>query len=218
MALFYHVCTGIFSVAVRSLASYQVEGKEHVPAGPVIVVANHLSFIDPPLLGASLGRRMVFLAKRELFHGLGGWCVRTYGAVAIRRDGFDRRGIEEAEAMLRGGAALGIFPEGRRHPQGGMGRGQAGAVLLACRTGVPLLPVGITGTERVQKPKDVFSHPKIRVAIGETISLPRSEDVVSRAQLAEWHHEVMTAVARLLPEPYQGTYRPHGAGALALGD
>lgn len=217
MALFYHVCTGAFAGAVRLLASYNVEGRQHVPKGPVIVVSNHLSFIDPPLLGASLRRRMVFLAKKELFHGLGGWCVRTYGGIEVRRGEFDRRGIEEAEAALGCGLALVVFPEGRRHPQGGMGRAQAGAVLLACRTGVPILPVGITGSERVQKLGDVFSRPVIRVAVGDPIRIPRAEEAISKTYLAHWHQHVMTAVARLLPEPYQGAYRTQTVQAAALG-
>ncbi|MBI2917650.1 MAG: 1-acyl-sn-glycerol-3-phosphate acyltransferase [Chloroflexi bacterium] len=218
MALFYHVCTGAFAGAVRLLASYHVEGRQHLPKGPVIVVSNHLSFLDPPLLGASLHRQMVFLAKRELFHGLGGWCVRTYGAIEVRRGEFDRKGLEEAEAVLGRGLALGVFPEGRRHPQGGMGRAQPGAVLLACRTGVPVLPVGIIGTERVQKLKDVFSRPTIRVAVGEPIQIPSSQEAISKTYLAHWHQQVMSAVAGLLPEPYQGAYRAAGARALALGE
>lgn len=218
MALFYHVCTGAFSVALRMLGSWQIKGRENVPAGPLIVVSNHLSFIDPPLLAASLERRLVFLAKRELFHGLGGWCVRTYGAIEVRRGEFDRHGLEEAQAALRRGLALVIFPEGRRNPRGGMGPAQPGAVLLAHRSGAPVLPVGITGSERVQRLGDVFSHPAVRVAIGPPITIPPGGKAIARREISRWHEEIMAAVACLLPEDYRGAYQARGASALVGGE
>jgi len=217
MPLFYDVTTGAMALALRLLSTWQVEGRERVPSGPLIVVANHLSFIDPPLLGASLPRRLVFLAKRELFHGLGGWFVRAYGAIEVHRGEFARQGLVRAEAALHRGLALGVFPEGKRHPRGGMGPAHAGAVLLACRTGAPLLPVGITGSERVQRLRDIWCRPTIRVIVGRPITLPSLNGTVSKRELVAWNRQVMVSLARLLPEPYQGVYRPAAVGAAVEG-
>ncbi|MEE8174190.1 MAG: lysophospholipid acyltransferase family protein, partial [Dehalococcoidia bacterium] len=112
----YYPCTALMRILLIGLARWQVSGKENVCAkGPLIVVSNHLHAVDPLLLGASIPRRIAFMAKDELFRNrLGASLVRSFGAFPVRRNQLDRQALSQANAVLKKGLALGIFPEGER--------------------------------------------------------------------------------------------------------
>ena len=208
---FYLLCNRAMAVALRLLAEWEVFGLDNVPArGPLILVANHNNIIDPPLLGASIPHRpVVFMAKKELFdRWYSGWLVRGYCAFPVRRGEPDRQAFRHALEVLRRGLILGMFPEGTRSKTGAMGPAQPGTAIIALRARVPILPVGITGTDKVKGPASVIRRrPHIRVNIGRPFTLAVSP-AARRAALEEATRQIMGRIAALLPPEYQGAWTP----------
>ncbi|MBI4304362.1 MAG: 1-acyl-sn-glycerol-3-phosphate acyltransferase [Chloroflexi bacterium] len=207
MRLFYHAATGTMKALLFSFSHWQVEGKENIPRdGPLIVVANHLSLIDPPLLSASIPRKVVFMAKEELFASKGGWFVRAFEAFPVKRGEIDRQALRLALAILKKGGVLGMFPEGKRSPQARLQTAQPGVSLIALRSGAPLLPVGITGSEKVTGAGVILKRPHISVTIGRPFSLRREDEDHSQPRLDELTTLTMNSIASLLPPDYRGAY------------
>src|SRR5688572_4811689 len=128
-------------------------GREHIPAdGPLILAANHRSFLDPFVIGMMTRRPLHFVAKRELFsHRLGAWLLNSLGAFPIERGKGDEGAMGTARAILERGGAVLIFPEGTRIRPGGLGRARRGVGRLALETGAPVVPIAIHGTEDVRR-------------------------------------------------------------------
>lgn len=186
------------------LCRWQIKGKENVPkAGPLLVVANHMTNHDPPLLSVSLGRYVVFMAKDNLFRSrLGGYFMRGLGTFPIRRNGVQRESLRAAQQVLADGHALGIFPEGMRSRTGKLNRAFPGAALIALQTGVPILPVAIIGTENV-KGMNWLRRPRLTVTFGKPFRPPPATGKTGRDECAEL---IMERIAELLPVDYRGVY------------
>ena len=197
------------SLTLRAFADWQVEGRENVPPmGPLIIVANHQSNFDPPLLSTSLPRKTSFLAKSGIFRGpLAYWFLRSYGAFPVDRDRADLTAYRWALKQLDRDGAVVVFPEGTRNP-GGMKKARDGVVRLALKTQAPLLPVGISGTERLGTVLRIFNPTgKIWVKIGSVFSLPSVVGTPNKEVLQSLSDMVMLRIAALLPPSYRGTYQ-----------
>ncbi len=122
--MFYRVASFLMRLAMLVVTKLEVTGLEKVPMkGPLLIVANHLHFADPPLLGAVIPRKIIFMAKSELFRiPVIGLMVLAYEAFAVRRGMADARAIKRAIGVLRSGNALGVFPEGHRSKDGKLQR------------------------------------------------------------------------------------------------
>ena len=205
----YHVVGGIVKLLLRLLTRWRVEGGENVPRqGPLLVVANHLHNADPPLLGVSLNRRLVFVAKEELFRSrLTAYFLRRLGAFPVRRGRPDRKALRQAEQFLDEGLAVVVFPEGARSHGGQLRPAFPGAVLMAVRNGVPVLPVGLTGTEKLKGLAWVLRRPGITVSIGRPFHLPPASGRLTRVELDRQADFVMRRIAGLLPVEYHGDYK-----------
>lgn len=143
------VLRGVFG----SVARIRYEGPATLPrVGPLLLVANHTSNIDPPLVAAwlqpRLGRPIQFLAKEQLFVPALRPLLDHAGAILVRAGGSDVQAYHDALMVLRGGGIVGLFPEGTRSLDGRLGEAHPGVALLALRAGVPILPVGISGAQR----------------------------------------------------------------------
>jgi 1-acyl-sn-glycerol-3-phosphate acyltransferase len=204
---FYWLMTRLMRLVVWVFGRYRVEGAERVPrTGPLIVVANHLNNADPPLLGAALPRRIRFMAKQELFDKRPfGSFIRLFGAFPVRRFEADLQALREAQRLLGEGHAIGMFPEGHRSHGKGLQKPFPGTALIALRTGAPLLPVGITGTEAITTPRVLLRKPRITVTIGEPFTLGHPKRVTSEAVHAG-SEEIMRRIAALVPARYRGVY------------
>ena len=161
----------------RLLFRGSTAGNNRVPMqGPLVVVANHGSHLDPPLLGHALGRPVAFMAKAELFNiPLLGRVIRACGAYPVRRGASDREAIRTATARLEEGWATGVFLDGTRQSDGRINNPLPGAALLAARTGAPLLPVAICNSHRALG--GGRSWPRlvpIQLRIGDPIPAPAS--------------------------------------------
>ncbi len=182
-SLFYQLVSYLLVFPIfRGLFRGCTYGNENVPKdGPLVVVANHGSHLDPPLLGHALGRPVAFMAKAELFRiPLLGRIIRGCGAYPVKRGGRDRGAIKTATARLLEGWATGVFLDGTRQIDGRVNRPMAGAALLAARSGAPLLPVAIINSHRAlgsgsRWPRLIPIHLRIGKPIPPPISRRKSD-------------------------------------------
>ncbi len=153
----------------------RVYGRENVPkSGGVVVVTNHGSYFDPPLLACSLRRPVAFMAKEELFEvPILKQGIRLYGAYPVKRGSGDRAAIRAAMEVLQENWAAGLFLQGTRTPDGRITDPKIGAALIAAKAKVPILPVSLWGTEKILTKGVPFPKPvPITVRIGELIPPP----------------------------------------------
>ncbi len=190
------------------LTRWRVEGKGNVPGhGPLLIVANHLSLADPPVLGVSIDLKKVFMAKEELFRPrFTGYFIRNCGAFPVRRGRLDRKVLQQAEHWLNKGVSLVMFPEGQRSKDIRLQPAFAGSALIASRLGVPILPAGISGTEKVRGKTWWLRRPRITVNIGRPFQPPTANGKLSKADLLELTDSIMEHIAELLPSEYRGNY------------
>lgn len=208
LSWFYYVAILGIKSLLLILSRWQVKGKDNIPRqGPLLVVANHLHLADPPIVSVSLGRKAIFMAKEELFHhGVFGYILRGVGVFPVRRGQLDRQALRQAQQVLAEGLPLVIFPEATRSRQAQLQPAFSGAALIAVRNGVPILPVGITGTEKIRGLAWLLRRPRITVNIGHPFSLPPRSGKLSKTELAELTRFIMKRIAELLPVEYQGEY------------
>jgi glycerol-3-phosphate dehydrogenase (NAD(P)+) len=166
----------VLGTAIRVYFSLERAGRRNIPKkGPVILAANHRSFLDPFVVGCCVWRPVYFVAKRELFEKRWqGWLLNRLGAFPIRRGESDEESMATARAVLERGGVLVIFPEGTRIRKGSLGRPKRGAGRLALETGAPVVPVAVMGTERARRGfriRPVW----VRVRCGKPLRFPRVE-------------------------------------------
>jgi len=199
---------------MQLLGPLRAEGLGHVPrTGAFILAANHLSNLDPLIIGATAGQRtgrlIHFLSKEELRHWpVIGWLATQSGVYFVRRGEGDRAAQRQSLQLLAAGEPIGFFPEGHRSRDGVLQRGRDGAALLAMRADVPLLPVAITGSGRIFPNGTHLPHrSRVTVRIGAPFSLPHQpQGRLERAELAAGTDRIMREIAALLPDSQRGPY------------
>ena len=198
--MFYRFVRSFLRLIWKLYFRWEVYGKDNLPAtGGALLAANHVSYLDPSLMGCAVDRHVHFMAKKELFSIPGlGWLMRRFDAFPVERGGADRKAIRKALEVLRSGHVVGIFPEGTRGDGKTLLKPQPGTVLLAVKAGVPIVPMAITGVERVLPPGRWFPRPaKIRILIGEPIEIPVNESVASREVLEHYSRLLMERIDEL---------------------
>ena len=199
-----------------------IRGRENVPAtGPFIIASNHLSFIDSMAIPLMSPRRVGYLAKAEYFTGTGirGWLTKTWftalGALPVERQTHRaaQEALDTAMTVLKAGGGFGIYPEGTRSRDGKLARGKTGVAWLALTADCPVVPVGITGTDRIQPIGSRWPRPhRFTVAFGEPLTFPEHRGKAgnnrSRREVTD---TIMNAVAELTGQEKAGWGTP-GSG------
>lgn len=214
-AVFFWVNVIWIRLVVAVVISKKVEGRENIPSkGPVILVCNHLNFADPPTVLSLLPRRSKWLVKEEWFRNpIIGLPARAGGLMPVRRSKADFAALRRAQAVLGQGLILGIFPEGTRSKTGMLGEGEPGAAYLALRTGVPILPVAVFGTEKIKLPKGIFQRNKgIHVRFGKVFRLEKAAGRIENADVAAANRRIMLSIRDMLPSEYHGVYSERKEG------
>lgn len=162
----------------------RVEAPHGFPSPPFVVAANHYSFLDPPILGAVVGRRVRFLALADLFgnYRLLDFALRAFEVIPVRRGERQVSVVRDALIHLESGGIVAVFPEGTRGHRFGEKPHALGAAWLASRTHVPLVPVAITGTDRVLGVDNRLHRGRIKVVVGSPMS-PAGQDREAVRQL-----------------------------------
>jgi len=186
-----------------------IEGAHHIPAnGAFVLVTNHLSFIDSPVVFVAMPRIVYFLAgEKYTWHPLFGPILRVAGAIFVRRGEIDRDALRQASNALQDGFCLVIAAEGTRSKTGGLIAGKTGAAYLATHENALIVPMVVWGTEQVGPGWGKFRRAPVHVRFGQPFHLP--EGRARTRQLDAYTDEIMTTMAALLPEAYRGVYRDH---------
>ncbi|MEV6277926.1 lysophospholipid acyltransferase family protein [Nocardia sp. NPDC051832] len=213
--LFKHVLLGPL---LRLLGRPKVEGLHHVPAdGPVIIAANHLAVIDSLYLALILPRRVTFLAKQEYFTGTGlkgrfqRWFYTVAGQVPVDRTGGTAAAdaLAAATKILNSGGIWAIHPEGTRSPDGRIYRGRTGTLRVAMATGAPVVPVVLSGTDRMNPRGSKILRPaKIRISIGAPRYYFAADQQTTPRTATD---ELMRELAARSGRPYVDRYAAHFA-------
>lgn len=131
----------------NSFYDYTQSGKSHIPRhGPVIFAANHVSFYDPPAIGACLPRQINYFARDTLFHGLFGRALVAIGTIPVARENAEVKSLKAIFRTLKAGGAVAIYPEGTRSPNGLLSEPKAGAGMIACKSQATVIPTRLFGT------------------------------------------------------------------------
>ncbi|HBY98987.1 MAG TPA: hypothetical protein DEP84_34410 [Chloroflexi bacterium] len=195
----------LLRIGLRALIKLDLRCQTPIPPGPLVIAANHLSHLDPLLLITILDRPPECAALSDLWHALVAPFIWLYAPIAVQRDQADRHVIAQVLAALAAGERVIIFPEARISNTSGLTPARSGVGYLALKTGVPVLPVAIYGTERAPQAWHRLRRAAVRITIGAPLRLshtpqPRREDRAAATAA------IMHRIAALLPPVYRGVY------------
>ena len=199
----------IVTVLFNLLTRWEVEGKENLPpGGPLLMVFNHLAWWDAPLGMAAVPFEVTGIALKDLQRiPITGQLLSLANVIWVDRGRYDRETLRQALAVLEEGGILAIAPEGRMSVTGALERGKPGSVFIAREADVPILPIGLTGTEKVLSEWRRFRRPHLRVIIGKVFRLPEGRQYGSRKEERQADADyILERIAELLPSEYRGVY------------
>ena len=193
--MWYRFVQIIFSVLFRIIFRLKVVGRENIPAeGPVVIACNHVSNLDPPMVGTAASRPVNFMAKSELFENpIQGRLYASLGAFPVHRGAADARAIRTALTILKRKEVLGIFPEGHRMTDGKLGKAEPGALAIAIKGKAALVPAAILGSN--MKARKSF-WPQITVVFGKPMSLKNEQG--NKIEVEELSVKLMEEIGKLI--------------------
>lgn len=200
LVLYYLFKWSVVSPMLRIYFRGKVYGQEKVPhTGPVVVVSNHASYFDPPLLSSCVGRPVAFMAKKELFQvPVLKQAIRLYGAYPVNRHVADHSAIRTAITVLQSGWAIGLFLQGTRTLDAKITNPKLGAAMIAAKAKAPLLPVSLWGTQKILHPGlPLPQFVPVTVRIGDTIAPPNSTKRAELQSATEKCTKVINAMHQL---------------------
>lgn len=200
----YHFFHVIARPLLKSLFRFQIFGARNVPSnGGVLLVSNHVSYVDPVFMGAAVDRNLHYMARSTLFKpGLIERFLLSMNAFPVHVGVPDRAAIRRALRLLENGNALHVFPEGTRSIDGTLGTAQAGAGFIAYRTKAPVVPVFLDGTEEVlPRGAKMMKRAKVKLSFGRPLDLDHLRKArSSRETRAKIGEVVMSSIAELRDE------------------
>ena len=201
--ILYHAIRWFAIFVFHITSRIRLRGRYNVPTGGAFIIAsNHLSWTDIPLIPLHLQRKVIYMAKEEYFSSKLAWLVRFLGAFPVKRGEGDRQALRAGEEQLKKGNILIIFPEGTRSRTRTMAKAHAGMGMIALRSGVPVVPVAIWGSEDALKKFGA----KVTISYGEPVVLSPKGKKITREDIDGATDKVMRKIAEMLPPEYRGAY------------
>jgi 1-acyl-sn-glycerol-3-phosphate acyltransferase len=188
--MFYRFSRMLLRIFFYVVYRLKAEGRHNIPSeGPVIICANHINLLDPPLVGTPIERKISYMAKEELFRvPILGAMIKNYGAFPVKRGGVGKETIRTAVRLLEEGALMGIFPEGTRRSASGMGK--KGAASLALRSGAVVVPAAIIG--------NYVPFKQMKIVYGPPVDLDEFREVSSSQGLEGATDKIMQTIRDLV--------------------
>jgi 1-acyl-sn-glycerol-3-phosphate acyltransferase len=187
-------------------------GAENIPPeGGVLIATNHLSRVDSLLLFINPTRKDVtaLVADKYKKYPVFNWILKTGKVIWLDRDSADFGAVRAAVDALKGGVCMGIAPEGTRSPDAQLHEGKPGIVLVALKANVPIVPVGIYGSEDCVSKALTLRNPKVTLNFGKPFTLAPLDRNRRNEQMQEYTDEIMCQIAAMLPESYRGYYKDY---------
>jgi len=204
----YRIIRAIINVLLNLIIRREYVGLENLPdKPPYILVTNHLSIFDSPVLLTLCPHTIrAFAADKHKRNPVYAPLLAVMGSIWVRRGEVDRKALREALDTLKRGEVLGMAPEGTRaRGTYALQEGKTGPAYLATRADVPIVPVGLTGTEQIKRNLPRLHRTRVRAVVGKPFRLPASGRVRGQV-LHEYTDLIMQRIAELLPEEYRGVY------------
>jgi 1-acyl-sn-glycerol-3-phosphate acyltransferase len=204
VTVFYNAVWWLVSYPLGLLYRVRMRGRENLPSGGYIMASSHRSMMDIPLNARLTHRPLRYMGKASLFKiPVLGWLFRSLGGFEVQRDGSDRKALRESISMLKAGEILLVYPEGTRQNGAKIEPLQPGAAYLALRAGVPVVPVGVAGSEEILRSHRMKlpRFGRVAMVVGEPIvPAPLEKSVVPRAQVDALTEELHEAIQRVFDE------------------
>jgi 1-acyl-sn-glycerol-3-phosphate acyltransferase len=211
MSTFGHALLDVVAhAATRALFRIDAQDVDKIPQhGPFILVSNHVTAFEFPVLRSILHPRIVrTLAKAESWdRKLMGWMLDQWDAIPIKRGESDMIALRTSLRVLEDGGILGIMPEGTRSGDGRLGRGNPGVAVIALKSGCPIVPMAFWGVEQAKVNAKKLRRTDFHFRVGDAFLLEPPPEKATREDRQRMADEVMRHIAILLPESYRGAYR-----------
>jgi 1-acyl-sn-glycerol-3-phosphate acyltransferase len=213
--MWYTVVMILLRAILRLIARVSVYGMEHLPEYPqsFVAVSNHVGRLDPAFVYYLLDRRDIIMMVAEKYkqQTWSRWLAQAVDGIFVDRYNADIGAMREVLRRIEKGGVVTLAPEGTRSPTGALIQGWDGASYIAAKAGLPIVPVGATGTrdkEVVERLKH-FKRLEVTVKVGPSFSLPPLDSLNRDQQLVAYTEEIMCRIAAELPESYRGIYADH---------
>lgn len=204
--MLYWIGRTMSAIICKIFGRCEVIGRENIPAkGGVLLCGNHVSYIDPPALGAGSTRQVHFMAKLELFQiPVVGTIIKGLGAFPVKRGTADRAALKKAIDYLQNGKVVGMFPEGARSLDGKLMKPEPGVGMIVLRAQVPVVPVALVNTEKLLPPHSVFfKFTKLKMVYGKPIPLDDLYGQNGREAVEEVGRRIMAGIDEMLEKHRQ---------------
>jgi len=198
----YFISRLIYKLILKLFFKFEVIDRENIPKeGPFIMVANHVSYADPAVMGVACNTLPLrFLAKKELFHNpvLGAWC-RAVGCIFIERESTSSAPLKNILKVLNARGAVGIFPEGKRSPDGELQKAKLGIGVIAAKSRAPIIPMYIFGTRKAMPKGQSIPRPcKVKARIGKPVDVSGHKSINDKKKAYEFiGSKIMEGIAEL---------------------
>lgn len=198
--MIYRLTWLFLRASMRTLLRWRIVDADLVPkTGGVILASNHVSNLDPPVVGVGIWRPCAYMAKEELFtNRFFAWYIRKLNAFPVKRGSADRASLKHALEVLEAGWPLVMFPEGTRSETGELGEAEMGVGMIAYRSGVPVVPAYVRGTNQVMPKGGGMKLAQIHVRYGHPMRFVAPEGTKpGRAEYEAAAHQIMDAIRAL---------------------
>jgi 1-acyl-sn-glycerol-3-phosphate acyltransferase len=196
----YLICHSLARVIGRVVFDHEVIHRERlIEDGPALIVCNHVSYLETPMVGIAFRKDIWFLARKSLFTGFGAWLYPRLNVIPVDQDQPDMTGLKNIIRLLQRGERVLLFPEGSRSWDGTLDKGEPGVGLVLAKTGVPVQPLRIFGAHEAMARGATLPKPsKIRVVVGEPLIFTREECAVKGKEgYTQLSAKMMQAIAAL---------------------